>query len=73
MIVEHSFGVWIVCMHHIVLELCLMKQKKKKKEEKRKKQNRNFRIQFTQLRGEVMGLYRGKFYIHVRIAKGYHL
>ena len=43
MIVEHSFGVWIVRICCIVFELCLIKKKKeerKKREERRKKEER---------------------------------
>ena len=37
MIVEHLFGMQIICIHHIRFELCLMK---KKKERRRKKKNK---------------------------------
>ena len=47
LIVVQLFGVRIIHVHHILVELCVME----KKEEKRKKeeQNRNFCIQFSQL------------------------
>ena len=32
----HSFGVWIVCIHHALFELCVMEKKKERKKNKNK-------------------------------------
>ena len=56
--VEHSFGVSIVRICRLVCELCLMEKKKEwKKKEEQQQQNRNFRVRFSQLWGEVIELW----------------
>ena len=56
--VEHSFGVWIVRIRRILIELYLMEKKKKeKRKNEEEEQKRNFHVQFSPLWGEVMGLW----------------
>ena len=57
--VVQSFGVRFVCICLILIELCVSEKKKEERkeeeqEEEKKKQNRNFRVRFTRLRGELM-------------------
>ena len=76
MIVEHSFGVWIVCIHRILYELCSMvkKEERKKKERRRKKYNKIkiFAIDFLDCEENSWNL-GAIFDIHVKIAKVFHL
>ena len=64
LIVEHSFGVQIVCIRHILFELCSMN---KKNEERRRKSKFSHSI-FSNVRKShwTLGLF------DLRIAKGFH-
>ena len=63
--VEHSFDMWKVYIHVIVLELCVNKRKKKEDE-----QNQNFHVGFSQLLDGLAEL-SGHFYN--RTAKAFSL
>ena len=68
MIVEHSFGVQIVCICRTLFELCLMKKKKKKEEEE--EQIKIFAFSFLDC--EEKSRDSGAIF-DIRIPKGFHL
>ena len=75
MIVEHSFGVQIVNIRHIPLELCLMEKKERKKERRRKRRKKKNKIKilafdFLDCEEKYWNL---EAIFDIRIAKGFHL
>ena len=69
MIVEHSFGMWIVHIHRIRLELCLME--KKKEEEIKKKKNKIEIFMFNFIDSEEKS-WDSRAILDIRIGKGFH-
>ena len=67
MIVEHSFGVWIVRIRHMLFELCLMV---KKEGERKKNKIEIFAFDFIDC--EEKSWNSGTIF-YIRIAKGFHL
>ena len=73
MIVEHSFGVRIVCICQILFELRLMEKKERKKKERRQKKKNKIEIfAFDFLDCKEKSWDSGAIFC-IRIAKGFHL
>ena len=71
MIVEHSFGVWSVCIRRIVFELSL-KEKREERKKKRTKKNKIEIFAFNFLDCEEKS-WDSEAIFDIRIAKDFHL
>ena len=70
LIVEDSFGVWIVRIRRIRFELCLMEKKKERKKERKKKKNKIEIFELNFLDCEEKSWNSGAMF-DIRIAKGF--